>query len=222
MAKFAMEINGTDVGAAEGQTAWAGDLPPTGVYSGVLKVLKMDVIGENAKPENRGKPKMIVGIELRGTPNKEFDGYVAFGNQNLIESSIPYVNQFLLALTDGSDDQFEKIKVAFYKTGLTTDERKKHVLKIGKWAIDSPKGELPMTVSLKKSGRWDDKLNKSVERIEIVSYLVSEGATRKSGPTTPEAPVEEEATVDLEPEEEDYEEDAEDAGEDADESLLDA
>ena len=125
MAKFDIGINGMNTDVAQGREAWGGELPPTGSYEGVLKILSTGVIGSEAK--NAGAGKLSVGVELRNTPGGKYDGYLAWGNLNLIESSLPYINQFLLALTDGSDAQFSAIKQAFYVTKPTTDERKKHM-----------------------------------------------------------------------------------------------
>jgi len=223
MAKFNLGINakaGLEAGAAEGREAWSGEIPPTGVYEGVLKVMSIGVIGENAK--NAGKTKFAIGVELRNTPGGKYDGYISWGNLNMIESALPYINQFLLALTDGSDEQFTKIKKAFYETTPTVDERQKHVLKIGRWNVNSPKGELPITVALKQRPGYFNPETKQTGQAtaSIESYLVNEN---NSGPSssTPDVPVEEEAEVELDAEDEN-EDESEDVDATDDESLLDA
>jgi hypothetical protein len=222
MAKFNLGISakaGLEAGAAEGREAWAGEIPVTGVYEGVLKVMSIGVIGENAK--NAGKPKFAIGVELRNTPGGTYDGYIAWGNLNMIDSSLPYINQFLLALTDGSDEQFTLIKKAFYETTPTVDERQKHVLKIGRWNVNSPKGELPITVSLKQRPGYFNPETKQTGQptASIESYLVNENNSGPSTSTT-EIPVEEEAEVELDAEDET--EDSEDVEATDDEKLLDA
>lgn len=234
MAKFNLGINGTEQGAAEAREAWSGEFPPTGTYDGVVKIMALDKIGPEAK--NAGKDKVKIGVELRSkTPeqDKKYDGYIAWGNLSLIESAIPYINQFLLALTDGSDAAFDKVKKAFYDAGPTVDERKKHILKIGAYTIDSPEGELPIKVSLVNKPYYNEKTKQTIDSVSISSYLAGGGSTPKgavsAGPET--STVEEEGTVDLDPEDEngvEPEEDSQPSGDSEpdvsadDESLLDA
>lgn len=235
MAKFNIGLNGQDVGVAEAREAWAGELPPTGSYSGVLKVLSLGKIGPDAK--NAGKDKMQIGVELRcdgekGNPLKKYDGYIAWGNLNLIEGSEAYINQFLLALTDESDEAFEKIKSAFYGSGPSVDERKKHILKIGAFNINSPEGELPIKVSLKNTPYTNPKTNVTTQSVQINSYLLGGGSAPTGSAGAPETAIEEESSVELEPEdnETDVEPDVENVSdeepevevEEDDESLLDA
>lgn len=209
MPKFDLGINGVDQGAAEGREAWKGELPPTGSYEGVLKVLSIDVIGSG---DYQGKPKFRVGVELRNTTGKKYDGYLAWGNLNLIDPSIPFVNQFLLALTDGSDEQFEKIKKAFYETKPNTDVRGKHITAIGRWNVNSPEGELPIKVSISNKPFYSERTKQTTDQVRIESYLVSENASAPSGGSGGVEDVAvEEAQVELEPEDID-----------ADESILDA
>ena len=198
MPKFNLDINGINEGAAEGREAWSGEIPPTGTYSGVLKICQVGTIGANSA-ENAGKPRLKIGVELRGTPDKKYDGYVAFGGVNLIESGIPFVNQFLMALTDGSDAEFEKIKKAFY-SGFVTDERRVNVTGIGRWNVNSPEGELPIKISLKQQPpRFVPETKTTLPpTTQIQSFLVSDNPKRPGGSVTaPEAVVEEESPVDL-------------------------
>lgn len=208
MAKFDIGINGVNADVATGREQWGGELPPTGSYEGVLKILSTGVIGETAK--NAGAPKLSVGVELRNTPGGKYDGYLAWGNLNLIESSLPYINQFLLALTDGTDPQFEAIKKAFYVTKPITDERKKHIEKIGKWNVNSPNGELPIKVSISNKPFFNQVTKVTTNQVRIESYLVSDNATSVSS-SGPEKPIEEEEEniVDLESEEDYADDDAE-------------
>lgn len=231
MAKFNIGINGADQGAAEGREAWSGELPPTGSYSGVVKILSLAKVGSEAK--NAGADKIMVGIELRaekGSDASKYDGYIAWGQLVLIESAAPYINQFLLALTDGSDEEFEKIKQAFYNNGPTVDERKKHILKIGNYVIDSPNGELPIKISLTKRPFTNSKTGVTVDQVSINSYLLGGGSSPTGSSGGPEVAVaeDEDSTVDIEPEDQevdvdiDSEADSEDDVSVADdEALLD-
>lgn len=212
MPKFDLGINGVDQDAAEGREVWGGEIPPTGSYEGILKVLSIDVI-TSSESKHHGENKLRVGVELRNTEGRKYDGYLAWGNLNLIDPSIPFVNQFLLALTDGSDAEFEKIKKAFYITKPNVDERKKHITAIGRWNVNSPNGELPIKVSLSNKPFYNSRTNITTDQVRIESYLVDaeRGSSAGGGSSAPEQPVEDEALVEVEPE--DYE---------ADESILDA
>lgn len=214
MATFKTGIKVSDKGAAEGRKAWEGELPPSGSYDGILRTVTIKYI-TSEESKNKGKPKLLIGVELTNTRNGEFDGYMAWhSGLNLIDGSEAYVNQWLLALTDGSDKQFNQIKAAFDK-GFATDERKKHVLKIGRWNINSPKGELPIKVSLKKEPFYNERTKQSGYSTKIVSFLTSEDnvGPQDSGGAPEEAVEEETDVVDVDADEdEDYE--------DGDEDLL--
>lgn len=204
MPKFSLDINGVSAGAAEGREAWAGEVPPTGTYKGILKVVQIKEISQDAKVEaNRGKPKLNIGVELTDCSDPKFNGYLTWNNLNLVDSSIPYINQFLLALTDGSDSQFEAIKKAFY-AGFVTDDRKQHVTAIGKWKINSPEGTIPVLVSCKKRGYKPAGSDETAFVTDISSFLIGAGGAKGvSGATSPaETVVEEEATIVVEDEEE--------------------
>lgn len=192
MAKFDIGINGVNTDVAQGREAWGGELPPTGSYEGVLKILSTGVIGPEAK--NAGAGKLSVGVELRNTPGGKYDGYLAWGNLNLIESSLPYINQFLLALTDGSDAQFKAIKDAFYVAKPTTDERKKHIEKIGRWNVNSPEGALPIKVSVSNKPFHNRVTNVTSNQVRIESYLISENGGGVSASSGPAEAIEEEET----------------------------
>lgn len=192
MPKFSLDINGVGQGAAEGRAGWSGELPPTGAYTGKLKVVSVGAISQAAKnPANRGKPKFNIGVELCDTPDGKFDGFLAWGSLNLIDSGIPYINQFLHALTDGSDKSVQAIEKAFYETGPIVDAEQKHVLKIGTLTIESPNGELPIKVAIKKSSYFNPETKQTSESSRIDSFLPG-GGTAVKKPTPIETVIVEE------------------------------
>lgn len=198
MPKFSLDINGIGAGAVEGRAGWGGELPPTGAYTGKLKIVTVGEISQAAKnPANRGKPKFNVGVELCNTPDGKYDGFMAWGGLNLIESGIPYINQFLHALTDGSDKAITAIEKAFYEAGPVVDNDKKHVVKIGPWAINSPNGELLIKVSIKKSSYFNPETKQTSESSRIESFLLGGGSAIKTKPNTVEEAVEEEDIDDI-------------------------
>ena len=202
MPKFNLDINGADQGAADGYASWGGELPPTGTYSGVLKIAQ--ITETSARAKNPGKPRIKLGVELTDAP---YAGYVAWGGVNLIDSGIPYVNQWLRALTDGSDKQFEEIKKAFYG-GFGVDDRKSHVTDIGRWKVNSPNGEIPIKVSLKQRQYTNPETQVTTTQVSVEAFLVADNATGpKAGMNTPTVAVEE-STPSLDLDDEDIFEDA--------------
>lgn len=198
MPKFSLDINGVGASAAEGRAGWGGELPPTGAYNGKLKIVTVGEISQAAKnPANRGKPKFNVGVELCNTPDGKYDGFVAWGSLNLIESGVPYVNQFLHALTDGSEKSITAMEKAFYESGPVVDDRRQHVLKIGTIKVDSPNGELPIRISIKKSSYFNAETKQTTESSRIESFLLGGGSTIKAKPSTVEEVVEEEDIDDI-------------------------
>ena len=110
------------------------------------------------------------------------------------------------------------------------DERKKHILKIGNYVIDSPNGELPIKVSLTKRPFTNSKTGVTVDQVSINSYLLGGGSSPTGSTGGPEVAVaeDEDSTVDIEPEDQevdvdiDSEADSEDDVSVADdEALLD-
>lgn len=198
MAKFSLDINGVGAGAAEGRAGWGGELPPTGAYNGKLKIVTVGSISQTAKnPQNRGKPKFNVGVELTNTPEGKYDGFIAWGSLNLIESGIPYINQFLHALTDGSEKSITAVEKSFYENGPTVDDRQQHVLKIGSLRIDSPDGTLPIKVSIKKSSYFNPETKQTTESSRIESFLPGGGVAVKSSAKNIEEVIEEEDDDDI-------------------------
>lgn len=207
MPKFSLDINGVGKGAAEERQSWAGELPPTGSYDGILEILSMGRISDKAKkPENRGKPVMKIGVKLVNTPEKKYDGFIAWSRQNLLEGSEPYVNQFLHALTNGTQEEKTEIEKAFYGDELIISEGRKHIERIGRWIINSPKGKLPIKVSVKKSSDYIEAQQKSVEKSEIESFLMGGNASRAFNGTTGTQTVVHEAATAIELDDEDEEE----------------
>lgn len=198
MPKFSLDINGVGAGAAEGRAGWSGELPPTGAYTGKVKVVSVGAISQAAKnPANRGKPKFNVGVELSNTPEGKYDGFMAWGSLNLIDSGIPYINQFLHALTDGSEKSITAVEKAFYEAGPIVDDKQQHVLKIGNLLVNSPNGELPVKVSIKKSSYFNPETKQTTESSRIEAFLMGGGTAVKAGGTTKAETVVEEEEDDL-------------------------
>lgn len=168
MPKFNLSINGVGEEAAEGFKDWDGPLPPKGSYPAILKLVKVKQI--------KGKTDYRLQIMVTLNTGDEYDGCPVFGGVNLTDQGIPYVNQFLHSLTDGSDSECNKIETAFYN-GFVVDEKKENVTKIGTKKINSPDGQLPIMISVRHSV-WE-----GVTRPQIGSFLLpGSEATSTSAP----------------------------------------
>jgi hypothetical protein len=203
MPKFDLDINGVDQDAFDGYAIWDGPLPTDGIYDGKLKVAKILVIDADGKnhSKNQGKNRVNIGVELAGNVDskKPFNGYVAFGGVNLVESGIGFVNQWLRALTDGSEEEFTEIKKAFYEGGIRVDEKKEHITAIGRWKVESPEGELPIKVALKQRSYTTTNGDQSVTKstVDIATFLTRDGGSSASTVDEEPAAEPEDAEVDL-------------------------
>jgi hypothetical protein len=189
MPRFDFGLSGADVGAAEGYEAYGGPLPKTGSYTGKLKIVQISETSQKAK--NPGAPMLKVGVEINDA-DQGVAGFVAFRNLVIVDSVIPFVNQFLRALTDGSDAEFEKVKKAFWDDGPVVDDTKKNIHKIGNYKINSPEGQLPIKVSLKQRSYTPEGSTESRTVCEINSFLLSEGAAGSGSSSSDDEPIAEE------------------------------
>lgn len=197
MPKFDLDINGIDEGFAEGFDVWSGPTPPAGAYRGKVKVAQIVVIDPDGtrKSKYAGQNRVKIGVELSGNTGElaKYNGFMAWGGFNLVESGKPFINQFLHALTDGTDEEFDKIKQSFYGGGLIVDDKKVNITDIGRWNVASPDGELPIGVRLKHTTNTttDDETGekKTRTRVEANSFLSLDGAASSAGtgPTTTNA-----------------------------------
>jgi hypothetical protein len=171
MPKFNLGINGVGQEVAEARQDWDGPLPPKGVYPGILKIVRVKQI--------KGKTDNRLQILVTLNTGDEYDKCPVWGGVNLTDQGIPYVNQFLAALTDGSDSEIDKIEKAFY-AGFVVDEKKTEVIRIGTKKINSPEGTLPILISLGHN-TWEGKVNP-----KILSFLLPGGSSASTSTATEE------------------------------------
>lgn len=155
-----------DIAAADGYPVYKGDLPPNGAYEGALRVVKVAKIGSG---NEKGKSRLQLVVILDDPNYPEYDGCPMFGGLNLTDQGVPYVNQFLESLTDGSDKAKAAIKTAFWKTGPIVDNAKEHIVKIGRTNVNSPKGELRVIVGVKQR-TWEGNTTLSINQ-----YMIANG-----------------------------------------------
>ena len=180
-----------DQEAASGYAVYKGELPPNGAYEVVLKVVKVSKIGSG---EDKGKNRLQLVTIMDDPDHPDYDGCPVFGGLNLTDQGVPYVNQFLESLTDGSDKAKADIKRAFWKTGPIVDDAKEHIKKIGKTNVNSPSGAIRLLVGTKlRTYQGNTTAN-------IQQYMTAE---QGGGPDSSEPEIVEEDTVEVD---EDYEE----------------
>lgn len=190
-----------DVAAAGGYEVYKGELPPNGAYEATLKVVKVGKIGSGP---DKGKNRLTITAIIEDDEYPDFEGCPAFGNLNLTDQGVPYINQFLESLTDGSETAKKAIRTAFWKTGPIVDDAKEHILRIGKTQVNSPKGEIRVLIGT--------KLNtyQGATMVRIQQWMLSEG--EGSGPKEDEVvePEDEDTEVEVDSEDEDAEGEDED------------
>ena len=210
MPKYNLDLNLEDAGVAEGFPQWDGEIPPNGAYMGKLKICQLAYASERAK--NPGAPMLKIGVELFGTPEKKYDGYVTFRNLVLIESTRTFVNQFLQALTDGSQAQLAKLQKGF--KSMNVDQDQKNVLAIANLKINSPQGELPIKVDLKQR-TYTPEGGEPIRSSQINRFLLSANGGSAGGSVKDEEAVPEDDESDDAAQEVDMSDD------EADESVFD-
>lgn len=222
----------------KGDEAWGGDfksydgpVPPKGNY--VCRVKRMTV-GAIKSGDNKGKPRISVLLEVVGGAGADgiddsdykYLGAPIWDGLNIIKSQTGKVNNFLHALTDGSDSAKRAVETAFWPpNGPKADKVKKegkpdvvHIVQIGKHAIGSPDGQLLVRV-VTKMGR-DLEKNPRAEVSQYLPYQV------KGNNGKPVADDDEDADVDEDVEDDDIEDDDDDLEieyeDDEDEDIEDA
>ena len=197
-----------DVAASQGFDVYQGELPPNGAYRAQVKVVKVGKIGSG---ENKGKSRLQITAIIDDPDYEEFKGCPAFGNLNLTDQGVPYVNQFLESLTDGTDKAKAAIKTGFWKTGPIVDDAKEHIVRIGKTQVNSPKGELFVIVGTKQN------TYQGTTTVRIQQWMLDEngaGGKAEEPVEIVDAPEEEEVDADEVETEEEGEVEAEDPYED--------
>lgn len=198
MAKINFGIaDAADQEAASGYPVYKGELPENGAYEAILKVVKVTKIGSGA---DKGKNRLQLVLILDDPEHPEYDGCPAFGGLNLTDQGVPYVNQFLESLTDGSDTAKAAAKRAFWKTGPIVDDAKEHIKKIGKINVNSPQGEIRVLIGTKL------RTYNGNTTVNVQQYMIADG--NGSGTKDSEAEIVEAEDADVvDVEDEDYTED---------------
>jgi hypothetical protein len=178
------DINGKGVPAmGGGQQGWSGPDLPKGSWP--AKIKRMEITKIKSQGENHNKPRIRILLEVTGLKGDKakFNGHPIWDGLNIIEGSQGFVNGFLHGLTDGSDAAKRAIESAFWdedkgperrrvkvEKGPRKGEIETHIVKIGKVAINSPKGETIVQVTT-RPGVVEKGPNKGDYRAEVTGYI---------------------------------------------------
>ena len=145
--KIKFDVDGRGDDAATGM-GYSGPNLVKGVY--IFKVKRMTMGEIKAAGANHGKPRISILLELVGPESAaQYKGHPVWDGLNIIKSSTGFVNAFLHALTDGSKAEKDAVETAFWSDGPKAEKETNkrgdeeiHIKQIGKYKINSPKGEL--------------------------------------------------------------------------------
>lgn len=238
--KVKWDINGKGVEPGSGQFGYQGPDLPKGSY--VAKVKRVTLSEIKSAGANQGRPRLSVLLEVVGgagsksIPDTGFKYYSApvWDGLNIIDSSVPFVNAFLHALSDGTEAGKRKVEHAFWdmdkivkkvkvEKGPRSGQIDKHLIKFGSFIINSPNGEILVRITTKP----DKDLNGNY-RPSVSGYLPYDGPQASLAADDEDEDDEllegdddedydeDEELEDSEDDEEDEEEDAEDDDEDYD------
>lgn len=200
----------------KGDEAWGGDFasydgdpPPKGNYIARLKRMTLGAIKNG---ENKGKPRISVLLEVvggsgsKGIDDKKYKylGAPVWDGLNIIKSQTGKVNNFLHALTDGSESAKRAVETAFWPPNgpkadkvVKNDKTTVHLTQIGKYPVGSPDGHLLVRI-VTKMGRDLE----GAPRPEVNQYLPYIDKSANNGEA-----VDEDEDLEAEPEEEEAEDD---------------
>lgn len=138
---------GIDGAGVEGE-GFNTETPPAGTYTGVIKRAELSKVGPGKKsPE--GTPMIRILVEITGPPSaKKYHGCGIFRNLVVTEAAAPFVNQWLNAMTDGSETACKRVQKAFWDDGPYVNEDG-HFIRIGPLRIDSPEGKREVVFTTK-------------------------------------------------------------------------
>ena len=129
MVRIKPEFDGSDSKLED--NFYDGPPPTPGTYRGKIKKMGLAKIGSG---ENKGGNRIALVLEIT---DGKFKGAGVMHSLNMTKQGAPFVNQFLEALTDGSDAQRAGIRNAFWNIGFDVDPEPtgkmgQQFLKIGK------------------------------------------------------------------------------------------
>ena len=188
---------------------YSGEFPPAGAYRVRMKRLFMS--------ENKAGPALAGLVEIsepKGSKRAKYNGYGFWINQNITDQGAGWVNQFLLAVSNGK----EQIKDDFWDDGVKARADEKGVYqveRIGEFKIGSPNCDIEMVV-VTKHDTWQGK-----KKLVATSYVpLSESTLDESEDEDDRDEGEDDFEDEDGLEDEDESEDDEDEDEDEDEDDL--
>lgn len=103
--------------------SYDGPNPTPGIYR--FKLKKMSYTPITAEGENKGMNRLLLVCEIVSKANGDktpFKGAALFPSLNETKQGSPYINKFLKACTDGTDEDFAKIREAYWRKPKKIDD----------------------------------------------------------------------------------------------------
>lgn len=192
---------------------YSGPTPPVDTYQGTCRFLHM-----TAKPNKNGDPMIRGGVvinEPAGSSKAKYNGYVINFRLNVSDQGIPYVNQFLDAISGGK----QQVKDRFWGNGGVTtakaDKGKDRPITIIGGLKVPDKGGFPVVVTTSENN-YTGADGKVREQLQVGAFLLKVSG---GGPVEVDDDVDDVDDVD---EDVDTDDDFNDVEDDADEEVQDA
>ena len=97
-----------------------GPPPPPGTYRGVVHRMGLSEVQSG---DNKGTDKWIVSVKIT---DGKYKGATVLTSFTMIKSNAWAFNQFLMAMTDGSEKQRQGIKNLYYKKGFKIEDEERY------------------------------------------------------------------------------------------------
>jgi hypothetical protein len=155
-----------------------GPPPKPGTYRGRIKQMHIAKI-ESEASENKGKQRVDLVVEITSKGNGEKTPFAGAGlvhSLNVTKQGAPFLNQFLHALTDGSDEEKVAVREAWwrkgYKVGDLVQVRGKPMLPVLQFGKYKPQEQELTCAFVTRMGTIKAGENKGQERAEIARFVL--------------------------------------------------
>ena len=161
-----------------GANFYDGPPPKPGMYRGKVKQFHVAKITSETS-ENKGKDRIHLLVEIVSKADgskSEFAGAAVIHSLNETKQGAPFLNQFLLSLTDGSEEQSVAIRTAWWKKGKQVGDavtvfgkQMEPILQFGRW---KPTEQELFCTFIVKERTIEQGERKGEKRAEIARFVV--------------------------------------------------
>lgn len=147
---------------------YAGPTPPSDTYKGIVRFLKMA-----AKPNKNGDPMLKGGVvinEPATSAKAKYNGYVVNFNLNISDQGVPFVNQFLDAISGGSKQVRERFWDKGVQTAKSEADKDRPIVAIGGLKVPD-KGGFTVTMNTRPNNYTSQ--GKNIEALQVGAFLLN-------------------------------------------------